>query len=124
MITTHCLDILIVEDERIISMMLCRMVERLGHNVCACVTSAQAAIESLDHTSPDLAFLDINLEGEKDGIDVGIVLRDRLGIPFVYATAYTDTETKARAAATAPLAFLAKPIDLDSIKSLCDLVLI
>ncbi len=116
------LNIMIVEDERIISMMLTRMVERLGHHVCACVTSAPAAIEALDHITPDLAFLDINLEGEKDGIDVGTVLRDRLGIPFVYATAYTDADTKARAAATAPLAFLAKPIDLDSIKSLCDLV--
>jgi len=118
----HSLNIMIVEDERIISMMLSRMVQRLGHQVCACVTSAPAAIEALDHVTPDLAFLDINLEGDMDGIDVGMVLRDRLGIPFVYATAYTDAETKARAAATAPLAFLPKPIDLDSIKTLCDLV--
>ncbi|OHD19975.1 MAG: hypothetical protein A2Y38_21100 [Spirochaetes bacterium GWB1_59_5] len=122
MTESRSLNIMIVEDERIISMMLSRMVERLGHHVCACVTSAPAAIEALDRVIPDLAFLDINLEGEQDGIAVGIVLRERLGIPFVYATAYTDAETKARATATAPLAFLAKPIDLDSIKSLCDLV--
>jgi len=120
--TNHSLNILIVEDERIISMMLSRMVEKLGHHVCACVTSAPAAIESLDRITPDLAFLDINLEGDKDGISVGEILHDRLGIPFAYATAYTDVDTKARATRTAPLAFLAKPVDLESIKTICDIV--
>lgn len=122
MVAPKILNIMIVEDERIISMMLSRMVEKLGHKVCSCVTSAVAAIESLDIVTPDLAILDINLEGGSDGIAVGIVLRERLGVPFVYATAYTDAETRERATATAPLAFLAKPLDLESIKNLCDLV--
>jgi len=118
----HSLNIMIVEDERIISMMLSRMVEKLGHHVCACVRKAPAAIESLDRVKPDLAFLDINLEGDEDGIAVGEVLHERLGIPFAYATAYTDVDTRARATKTAPVAFLAKPVDLESIKNICDTV--
>jgi len=103
-------------------MMLSRMIQKLGHRVCTSATSAEEALVALERVSPDLVFLDINLEGAADGIAVGETLSGRFEVPFVYATAYTDAETKARADLSGPMAFIAKPIDLDTVKALCDTV--
>jgi two-component system, response regulator PdtaR len=113
---------MIVEDERLISHMLCKMVEKLGHHVCACVSNAADALGYLERSRPDIAFLDIHLEGDADGISIGRVLRERHEVPFVYASAYTDPATRSRAMETEPVAFIAKPIDIDSIRKACNSV--
>ena len=117
------LEVMIVEDERIISIMLCKMVEKLGHHICACAASASDALGYLEHGKPDIAFLDINLNGEEDGISVGKTLRDKHHVPFAYATAYTDPETRSRAMETLPVAFMAKPVDLESMRKACNVVI-
>ncbi len=116
------LNVLVVEDERIISISICRILEKLGHRVCACVPSGEEALDVLRDTRPDLAFLDIHLEGELTGIDVGEKLDGTDGPPFVYASAYSDRETMESAGKTHPYAFLPKPIGMDSIKQICDAV--
>ncbi len=98
-------------------MMLSRMVECMGHHVCGCVPSAKEALDVLDTVRPDIAFLDISLEGEENGISIGQVLDERLKVPFVYASAYTDDETRARAMATCPLAFISKPLGMEIVRS-------
>ena len=117
------LEVLIVEDERIISMMMGVMVEKLGHRVCAKVPSVAAALELLDHFHPDLAFLDIHLEGEIDGIALGEILGKQFSIPFAFATAYADAETYKRAMDTLPVDFLQKPLAIEAIKRVCDAIL-
>jgi len=117
------LEVLIVEDERIISMMMGVMVEKLGHRVCARVPSVDAALEILAHVHPDLAFLDIHLEGDSDGIDLGRILAIQFGIPFAFATAYADSETYKRAMDTRPVDFLQKPLAIEAIKRVCDTIL-
>jgi DNA-binding NtrC family response regulator len=115
--------VLIVEDERIISMMMGLMVEKLGHRVCAKVPSVDAALELLDTVHPDLAFLDIHLEGDSDGIYLGRILGSQFGIPFAFATAYADPDTYRRAMDTVPVDFLQKPLAIEAIKRVCDTVL-
>jgi CheY-like chemotaxis protein len=111
---------MIVEDERLISYMLCKMVEKLGHHVCACASSVADALGYLEHDRPDVAFLDIHLDGKEDGISIGKALYEHHHVPFAYATAYTDLETRNRAMETLPVAFLAKPIDIDALRRVCN----
>jgi len=117
---SRSLEVMIVEDERLISYMLCKMVEKLGHHVCVCTSSAAGALDYLEHDLPDIAFLDINLEGEQDGISIGKALHERHHVPFAYATAYTDSETRSRAMETLPVAFMPKPVDLDALRKACN----
>jgi DNA-binding NtrC family response regulator len=117
---SRSLEVMIVEDERLISIMLCRMVEKLGHHVCACAASAADALGYLEHDRPDIAFLDIHLEGEEDGISIGKALHERHHVPFAYATAYADPETRSRAMETSPVAFMAKPVDIESLRKACN----
>lgn len=102
--------ILVVEDERLISLVLARMIAALGHDVLACMPSAEAALDFLDRNSADFVLLDIRLEGSMDGIEAATIIRKRWSIPLAFASAYMDSDTKARAAATEPIAMLGKPV--------------
>jgi len=104
--------VLIVEDERLISLLLARMIEALGHEITGRVPSGEEAIAALEAEAerPDLVIMDIHLEGSMDGIEAARRIRERWNIPLAYASAYSDELTLERAASTSPLAFLQKPI--------------
>ena len=57
----------------------------------------------------DLVLLDINLEGEMDGIDIAKVINNNYKIPFIFITAYSDLATIERAKHTEPCAYVVKP---------------
>jgi len=115
---SRALCVLVVEDERIISMALSCMLRGLGHTVAACVPTGEAALAELERIRPDLVLLDIHLEGVLDGIATAQIIRERHGVPVVFTTAYTDTATRQRALDLAPLAFLPKPVGPHDIKRL------
>jgi CheY-like chemotaxis protein len=101
--------IMIVEDERITAEYLAIVLSELGYNVTASVASGADAVKQAEHTRPDLALIDICLEGDPDGIAAARILRDRFQIPSIYLTAGVDRETLARTTETQPLGYIAKP---------------
>jgi len=60
---------------------------------------------------PDLVILDINLAGSISGIEVARVLKNKLNIPFVLMSGYSDLLTKEVIEELQPLCALSKPID-------------
>ncbi|MDP6019620.1 MAG: response regulator, partial [Candidatus Latescibacteria bacterium] len=67
--------ILVVEDEPIVSLDLQQRVERMGYRVPAVVASGEEAIESAQDSTPDLVLMDINLHGEMDGVEAAEQIR-------------------------------------------------
>ena len=112
------LTILVVEDERIIALALEMLIRKLGHRVGASVVSGEAALAALETVRPDLVLMDIHLEGGLDGIETARLMQERGGPPVAFATAYTDVETRTRALAIMPLAFLPKPVGPPELKAL------
>ncbi len=110
--------IMIVEDEAVSAMAAQAMVSRLGHAVCATAASGEEALKALPRTRPALVLMDIMLDGELDGIETARRIREQADIPICYVTAYTDPETRRRALATRPAAFLAKPLDQSQLSDL------
>jgi AmiR/NasT family two-component response regulator len=53
--------------------------------------------------------MDIILKGNIDGIEAAQIIKSRFGIPIIYLTACTDTETLKRANLTNPEGYIAKP---------------
>ncbi|MEI7895189.1 MAG: PAS domain S-box protein, partial [Myxococcales bacterium] len=102
--------IIIVEDEFIVAEALRVTVEAMGYQVSSCVGSGEAALEHARTELPDLAILDIHLDGPMDGIDVGTRLRDELHIASLFISAYADDKTVKRARLTQPLGYLVKPV--------------
>ncbi len=104
-------NILIVEDEAIIAKDLQLTLERLGYRVAGTTASGEVAIEMACRHLPDLVLMDIVLKGQLDGIEAAAQIRESLGIPAIYLTAYADKATMERAKLTEPLGYLLKPFE-------------
>jgi len=103
--------ILVVEDETIVAMDLRLRLEDLGYTVTATAASGKDAIKEAEDTLPDLALMDIVLRGSMDGIEAAGEIGNRLGIPVVFVSAYTDVETLKRAKVSGPFGYIVKPFD-------------
>ncbi len=102
--------ILIVEDEAVIAMELEERVTAMGYEPVGLAETDQEALELAAAQRPDICLMDINIRGERDGIEVAGTLRTSLDIPSIFITAYSDDSRITRAAAAFPFAYLTKPI--------------
>lgn len=102
--------VLIVEDQYLIADELRTLVERLGGQVLGPVGQVAAAIRLLAEEKPDLALLDVNLDGEE--VYTVAEALSTAGVPFVFATGYDSWIIDSRFSDT-PL--LEKPIALPAL---------
>ncbi len=84
--------ILIVEDELDLVQVLRDYLEKAGFQVDA-VSNGTAALSTIQHRSPDLILLDLNLPG-MDGLDVARELRRFSEVPVIMITARVDETDK------------------------------
>ncbi len=103
--------ILIGEDEIIIAHNLKNALEIAGFNVCDIGMESSIILRMVEMHHPDLVILDINLAGSISGIEVARVLKNKLNIPFVLMSGYSDLLTKEVIEELQPLCALSKPID-------------
>ncbi|MBU2515363.1 response regulator [bacterium] len=103
--------ILIVEDEVIVAKEIEETLLKIGYDVCSIVNSGEKAIAQAGKEKPDIILMDINLQGEMDGIEAAGIIRNQFDLPVVYLTAYVDAETTRRAKVTQPLGYLQKPFE-------------
>lgn len=101
--------VLIVEDEAIPARDLADIILRIGYHVAGVAPDYDSAIELANHSSPDIALLDIRLRGERDGLDVAEYLRERFEIPIVFLTSLSDRDTVSRARSLRANGFVLKP---------------
>ena|ERR687891_36002 len=78
--------VMIVEDEMLVAMELEDLLVEQGCAVVGPAPSAARALALLDEELPDVAVLDVNLNGQT-AMPVVAVLRAQ-GVPFVLATGY------------------------------------
>jgi len=105
------IDILVVDDERIVALDIRNTLTRLGYNVCAIASSGEEAVDLAGRLSPHLALMDIRLKGNMDGVEAAMVIRSRYRIPVIFLTAYSDDLTLQRAKASEAFGYLIKPFD-------------
>lgn len=98
------LRVLIVEDEAVIAMALEMFLEELGAEVVAVAGNIQDALQKATSEEFDIAFLDINLNGQKAHVLPGVL--ERRQKPFAFVTGYGEQGVLA-AHADAPV--VAKP---------------
>lgn len=115
--------ILIVEDERIISLDLKHRLESLGHTVVGIVSSAEEAIVATESLQPDVVLMDIMLSGEMDGIEAAQKIHQSHSIPIVFVTANADEETLARVKVAQPAGYILKPFQERELYSIIDIAI-
>ena len=115
--------ILIVEDESIIAEDISDSLISLGYRISGMVYSGEEAIEAAAKCRPDLVLMDVNLQGEIDGITAAAEIRSRFQIPVVYLTAYADENTLRRVNATKPFGYIVKPFEEKNLHTTIQLAL-
>lgn len=111
------MDVLIVEDDKVLSLLLSKMVDKFGANVVGTCVAGQEAIDKAKELSPDLILMDIMLEDHVDGIDAMLQLReDNINTPVIFITGNSDTYNRERAQKTDYIDYLVKPISFDLLK--------
>lgn len=85
--------VLIVEDQPVLYERLRRALVKERFTVDKYTKSYEEAINRLVVKTPDIVLLDIDLQGDKDGLDLGKILNEKYHIPFVYVTDYDDNST-------------------------------
>ncbi len=104
------IQILVVEDERIIALNLKENLESLGYAVPAIAATGEQAIAAATDLQPDLVLMDIRLKGAMDGIQAAEQIWERLQIPIIYVTGHSDRSTLERAKVTTPFGYVLKPV--------------
>lgn len=107
---------MIVEDECIISILIEKLVQKLGYNVVGKVENGEDAIDAALRLSPDVILMDIQLGGEMDGIQATEKIKESIRASIIFVTGNSDMGTRDRAMKTNPDAFLIKPVDMTTLK--------
>lgn len=111
--------VLVIEDEPIIAEDIYFCLTNDDFEVVGTAYKVSEALDLLKITSPDIVLLDINLNGDMDGIEIAEYINQNYHLPFVFLTSYADKATIARAKHTAPCAYIVKPFkEADLIASL------
>lgn len=111
------LRILIVEDDFLIALDLQEALIEAGFLIAGVADRADRALQIAAAEQPDLALVDIRILGPADGIDTAIQLRERFGVPSIFASAHADEQTRRRADLAKPLGWIQKPYFQDTLAS-------
>jgi DNA-binding NarL/FixJ family response regulator len=105
------LKILIVEDEPVIAENIAVYLDNNDFEVSGIAYDTDEALEQLKTNTPDAVILDINLDSEKDGIDIAATINKNYQLPFLFLTSYSDKETLNRAKLVKPAGYIVKPFN-------------
>ena len=110
------LNVLIVEDEPLISIFIKNIVKEMGQNIVGICYNSHDALKVLESEKPDLIFMDINIQGPLDGISVLRKAQMTHNPTVFFVSAYSDKETISDALSTNPYSYIIKPIKEEDIE--------
>ena len=105
------ISILIVEDEFLTADFIKDTLLEIGYVVSGIATNADECLDILEKEKTDLVFLDINIDGDMDGIQLAHKIRKEYNIPYIFLTSYLDKRTVDLALAAKPSSYITKPFN-------------
>ena len=105
--------ILVVDDDRLVLATLAHGLSQAGYDVIDTDNGDDAILMAREH-KPDLALLDIRMEG-MSGFDVATYLREYCQMPFMFLSAFSDDATVNQVKELGAVAYLVKPLDIRQI---------
>jgi DNA-binding NtrC family response regulator len=105
--------VLVLDDEPLIAMMLEDWLRELGHETIGPAASVAAALSLIQQHSPEVAILDLSINGELSYAVADALVERR--VPFAFATGHGASALKPPHDG-APV--LAKPFDFEAVKTI------
>jgi DNA-binding response OmpR family regulator len=112
------LNILILEDDLVISLHITKTLKKLGFRNIFKATNANDALELAHKNKIDLLLSDIQLNGDLDGIETTKILQRLYSIPVIFITAYSDKTTLTNVCEVDFVGYLIKPYRVDELETL------
>ncbi|MEZ5727572.1 MAG: response regulator [Burkholderiaceae bacterium] len=103
--------ILVCDDDRLVLLSVTSALRKAGFKVVEADNGDDAILLARQYR-PSLAVLDIRMDG-KSGLDVAVYLRDYVGTPFMFLSAFANEETIRQAKQLGAVEYLQKPVDSD-----------
>lgn len=124
---THALSseckILIVEDEPLIAEHIATYLNNADFMVSGIAYDVDEARQLLRTSSPDAVILDINLDGETDGIQLAEFINKNYQLPFLFLTSYADRDTLERAKKVEPWGYIVKPFNEKTLQATLEIAI-
>lgn len=108
---TPAVQLLIVDDDRLVLSMLASGLSIAGYSVTTAESAEDAETLLAGGQHPDLAILDIRMQG-RDGLYLARRLHELDHIPFMMLSAYSDKQSVEQATRYGALAYAVKPLDI------------
>lgn len=108
--------ILVVEDEKISSMLLEHLLSKLNYRISGTACTGEEAIRQAASLCPDLIIMDVGLKGALNGIEAAQIIREHQKIPILFLTAYTFEEIADRHDLPDKFGFLPKPVMMEELE--------
>ena len=116
-------NILIAEDERLISLDLQKSLEVLGYKILYQAYSAEDAVEYAVKYKPDIILMDIKFDEALTGFEAAYFINSKLDIPIIFISAYSPDKIKNREPDFFTYSYLTKPVDISDLDKEIKLVL-
>jgi PAS domain S-box-containing protein len=103
------LDIIVVEDEKIVATDIRNCLTSVGHQVIYQSSSGEDCIRNIHLYQPELILMDIKLSGKLNGIQTAEAISELIRVPIVFLTAYSDADTLNQIKRNGEYGFIIKP---------------
>jgi CheY-like chemotaxis protein len=100
----------LVEDDEIIAFLHRHFIEKCGYETLETVDNGADAIEDVKKFNPDVVLMDIRINGEMDGIETALKIREISQAPIIFLTGNSDENTQERAKMSGQIGYLVKPV--------------
>lgn len=118
------LEILLIEDEFIIAKDIKVLLTKNNFASVDYARNYKEALALFVKKNYGLIISDINLNDEKDGIEIITEFSKLKKVPVVYLTAYSDFDIVSRAEKTMPFAYILKPYNNNQLKTTINLAIL
>jgi DNA-binding response OmpR family regulator len=111
------MNILVVEDEPLTVQFIKQTLQAMKHRVW-CADNSSGCKNILECEVIDLVFMDINIKGSVDGLQLALDVTNNYQASIIFVTSYRDTDTINEASLSKPLGFLIKPVIKSDIEAI------
>lgn len=110
--------ILIVEDEAIVAMEIEFLLRSIGFKIVGKANNSSKAMDLASKYFPDIILMDVNIKGERNGIDTSLEILKYSKPMIIFVTAYNDDETKQKMDVIKPHFLLHKPFTPEDLQKI------
>lgn len=115
--------VLVVEDDELVSLQIQLKLELLGFHAVGAAASGEEAVSLALQLMPDIILMDIVLEGQMDGIDAALQIRNQADIPVVFLSGSEDDSAFSRIRSSEAFGYIIKPYTDRELKASLELAL-